>query len=225
MELLSDGPAPDDGAPEYRELLARPDLSAGIYTLPAGSTDLQSPHTEDEIYVCTRGSATLWTPSGTAALGPGAVAFVPAGEEHRFIDVTEDFAVVVAFGPAEGSRAPERQDEILAAAHGETEIGTTRRDGRPGFVPIWMVRVQDGLYARSYHGPDGVWYREALAAGETRIRVDGVEHRVLVTPVGDMLRAAIDAAYRETFTGPDAEYVPPMLADAAVATTVRLRLG
>jgi len=29
---------------------------------------------------------------------------VPAGEEHRFVDVTEDFAVVVIFAPAEYSR-------------------------------------------------------------------------------------------------------------------------
>jgi hypothetical protein len=34
---------------------------------------------------------------------PGAVAFVPAGEEHRFIDITEDFTVLVVFGPAEGT--------------------------------------------------------------------------------------------------------------------------
>jgi quercetin dioxygenase-like cupin family protein len=35
----------------------------------------------------------------------GDVAFVPAGEEHRFVDIVEDFAVVVVFGPAELSRA------------------------------------------------------------------------------------------------------------------------
>jgi len=34
---------------------------------------------------------------------PGSVAFVPAGEEHRFIDVDEDFTVLVVFGPAEGT--------------------------------------------------------------------------------------------------------------------------
>ena len=26
--------------------------------------------------------------------------FVPAGEEHRFIDVTEDLVLLVVFGPA-----------------------------------------------------------------------------------------------------------------------------
>ena len=91
----------------YLEFLKTPDLSMGLYVLPAGGTDPQSPHTEDEIYVVTRGRATLWTADGTAPMGPGDVAFVPAGEEHRFIDVLEDFAVIVVFGPAEYSRAPD----------------------------------------------------------------------------------------------------------------------
>jgi mannose-6-phosphate isomerase-like protein (cupin superfamily) len=90
----------------WEEHLEVPDLSCGTYSLPAGGADLQSPHTEDEIYVVTSGRATLWTPHGAAELGPGDVAFVPAGEEHRFVDIREDFAAVVVFGPAEYSRAP-----------------------------------------------------------------------------------------------------------------------
>jgi mannose-6-phosphate isomerase-like protein (cupin superfamily) len=90
----------------WAEHLRVPDLSVGTYSIPAGGTDTQTPHTEDEIYVVTRGRATLWTPDGSAAMGPGDVAFVAAGEQHRFVDVVEDFAVVVVFGPAEYSRAP-----------------------------------------------------------------------------------------------------------------------
>ena len=91
----------------WAEHLEVPDLSCGTYSLPAGASDDQAPHTEDEIYVVTRGRATLWTPDGAAPMGPGDVAFVAAGEEHRFVDIVEDFAVVVVFGPAEYSRAPE----------------------------------------------------------------------------------------------------------------------
>jgi mannose-6-phosphate isomerase-like protein (cupin superfamily) len=91
------------------EHLEVPELSCGTYSLPAGGTDPQSPHTEDEIYVVTRGRATLWTPDGSAELGPGDVAFVPAGEEHRFVDIVEDFAVLVVFGPAEYSRSEGRR--------------------------------------------------------------------------------------------------------------------
>ena len=39
----------------------------------------------------TRGAATLWTPSGSAPMQSGDVAFVPAGEEHRFVDIVEDY--------------------------------------------------------------------------------------------------------------------------------------
>ncbi len=93
--------------PHWEEHLEVPDLSCGTYSLPAGGSDPQSPHTEDEIYLVSRGTATLWTPGGAVKMGPGDVAFVPAGEEHRFVDVREDFAVVVVFGPAENSRAQE----------------------------------------------------------------------------------------------------------------------
>jgi len=80
------------------------DLSVGTYSIPAGGTDGQQPHTEDEVYVVQRGSATLETEDGSAAVGPGSVLYVPANEEHRFVDVAEDFAVLVLFAPAEYSR-------------------------------------------------------------------------------------------------------------------------
>jgi mannose-6-phosphate isomerase-like protein (cupin superfamily) len=81
------------------------DLSLGTYCIPAGGVDDQSPHTEDEIYVVRTGLATLVTDSGTAAVGPGSVIYVPAGETHRFTDVTEDLALVVVFAPPYGSRS------------------------------------------------------------------------------------------------------------------------
>ena len=90
------------GDAHWAEHLRVEDLSCGTYSLPRGA---QQPHTEDELYVCTTGRATLVTPSGSAALPPGSVAFVPAGEEHRFAGVTEDFTVLVIVGPAEGTRA------------------------------------------------------------------------------------------------------------------------
>jgi len=99
---------PGDGARNHWvEHLQVPDLSVGTYCVPAGGVDDQSPHTEDEVYVVTAGRARLVTPGGSAEVGPGSVAFVPAGEEHRFEDVTEDLTLLVVFGPAEGSRAPQ----------------------------------------------------------------------------------------------------------------------
>src|SRR6201981_842947 len=81
------------------------DVSLGTYSIPASGVDDQTPHTEDEIYVVKTGRATLVTPSGSASVGPGSVIYVPAGEEHRFTDVTEDLALIVVFAPPYGSRS------------------------------------------------------------------------------------------------------------------------
>lgn len=90
----------------YAEVVRRPALSAGIYRLAAGERDPQSPHTEDEIYVVVSGRAVLRCSGGDLPVGPGTVAFVPAGEVHRFHTITEDLVVAVVFGPAEGSAVP-----------------------------------------------------------------------------------------------------------------------
>lgn len=106
MELLAGaGAYTPTRTTHWVDHLSVPDLSVGTYSIPAGGTDPQSPHTEDEIYVVTAGRATLWTPSASAVLSTGDVAFVPAGEEHRFVDIEEDLSVLVVFGPAEYSRA------------------------------------------------------------------------------------------------------------------------
>jgi mannose-6-phosphate isomerase-like protein (cupin superfamily) len=97
---------PVAAANDWVEHLRVADLSVGTYCIPAGGLDDQSPHAEDEIYVVTAGRATIVTPAGSAGVGPGSVIFVPAGEEHRFAEVTEDLALLVVFGPAYGSRSP-----------------------------------------------------------------------------------------------------------------------
>ena len=87
------------------EQLRVADLSVGTYSIPAGGTDDQEPHTEDEIYVVTAGRAIFEAGLDRVAVGPRSVLYVPAGEVHRFADVTEDLAAIVLFAPAEGSRS------------------------------------------------------------------------------------------------------------------------
>lgn len=82
-----------------------PSLSVGTYSIPAGGVDGQQPHTEDEVYVVVAGRARIVADSGEARVGPGSVIYVPAREVHRFVDITEDLAVVVVFAPAEDPRA------------------------------------------------------------------------------------------------------------------------
>ena len=43
----------------YQEFLRVPALSAGVYVLPAGGTDPQKPHKEDEMYYVVRGHAKM----------------------------------------------------------------------------------------------------------------------------------------------------------------------
>ena len=98
---------PDGGEPNHWIVHLNSDaLSLGTYSIPAGGTDDQEPHTEDEVYVVQAGRATLVTASGTVPVEPGSVVFVPAGETHKFTDITEDLALVVIFAPRYGSRAP-----------------------------------------------------------------------------------------------------------------------
>jgi mannose-6-phosphate isomerase-like protein (cupin superfamily) len=95
------GDAPND----WIVHLESDDLSVGTYSVPAGGQDDQSPHTEDEIYVVRSGRATLVTDSGIAPVEPGGVIYIPAGEHHRFTDVTEDLALIVIFAPPYGARS------------------------------------------------------------------------------------------------------------------------
>ena len=83
------------------------DLSVGTYSIPAGGTDGQAPHTEDEIYVVTAGRAVIEAGGERAGVGPGSVIYVAADEPHRFTEITEDLAVLVLFAPAEYARAGE----------------------------------------------------------------------------------------------------------------------
>jgi len=80
-------------------------LSVGTYSIRGGGLDDQTPHTEDEIYVVVDGQAHIEAGGERVPVGPGSTVFVPAGEPHRFVDVTEDLTVVVVFAPPEGSQA------------------------------------------------------------------------------------------------------------------------
>ena len=97
--------APDGAEPnDWVVHLTSDDLSVGTYSIPVGGVDDQSPHTEDEIYVVRSGRATLVTTSGIVDVEPGSVVFVPAGERHKFTEISEDLALLVIFAPPYGSR-------------------------------------------------------------------------------------------------------------------------
>jgi mannose-6-phosphate isomerase-like protein (cupin superfamily) len=87
----------------YLEFLRIPAMSAGVYALPAGGTDPQSPHQEDEMYYVVRGRARMRVGAEDQAVSDGSVIFVAANVEHRFHEITEELVVLVFFAPAERS--------------------------------------------------------------------------------------------------------------------------
>jgi len=95
-----DGPA---GGTHWVEHLRVPSMSLGTYSIQAGATDDQTPHGEDEIYVVVSGRGAFEAGGRRVDVGPGSTLFVPALEDHRFVDVTEDLTLIVVFAPAEGS--------------------------------------------------------------------------------------------------------------------------
>lgn len=91
----------------YLEFLKVPDLSLGIYQLPKGGADPQSPHTEDEVYSVMSGKARVKVGDEDRAVQAGSVVYVPKNVEHRFHSIEEDLTLLVFFAPAEYSQKNE----------------------------------------------------------------------------------------------------------------------
>jgi hypothetical protein len=104
----------------------------------------------------------------------------------------------------------------------ELRIAPRRKDGTlRRAVPIWVVRVGDGLYVRSWRGDAGRWYRAGQASGEGHVNAAGMGKDVALVAAGDEVNDAVDTAFREKY-GHYTGYVEPMLAPQARATTLRL---
>jgi mannose-6-phosphate isomerase-like protein (cupin superfamily) len=98
----------DSGRP-YHEFIRTHDLSVGLYVLPAGASDPQGPHTEDEVYHVVSGRAHIRVGEDDRAVAAGSVIFVGADVEHRFHDIEEELVVLVVFGPAEYTHRVDHQ--------------------------------------------------------------------------------------------------------------------
>lgn len=105
----------------------------------------------------------------------------------------------------------------------ELEIAPRQRDGvlrKP--LPIWVVRVGDNLYVRSYRGRAGAWFRAAQDTHQGHIRAGGVEKDVIFSEETDpTINDRIDAAYRAKY-GRYPQYVAPMVTPEVRATTLKL---
>ena len=109
---------------------------------------------------------------------------------------------------------------------GELEIAAKRADGTlRRWLPIWVVCVGEQVYVRTWYRRDTGWFGHVLESHRACIRVPDLQADVVVEDIGagpDQLRADIDAAYRAKYGRYGASTVERMVADPAVAATLRL---
>jgi mannose-6-phosphate isomerase-like protein (cupin superfamily) len=84
-------------AVEYLEFLNVPALSCGLYSLAAGSKDMQAPHDEDEVYFVLEGKARMHLGDEEREVTPGSLLYVKAATEHGFFEIEEDMLLLVLF--------------------------------------------------------------------------------------------------------------------------------
>jgi hypothetical protein len=118
-----------------------------------------------------------------------------------------------------------RNDLERIGAADELQLATFKKDGtlrKP--VVIWVVRVGDDLYVRSYRGREGAWFRHVQLRPEGRVVAGGVTKDVTFVDVSDdeALNNKIDAAYQSKYRRYSATFVGPMIAPQARATTLKL---
>jgi hypothetical protein len=99
---------------------------------------------------------------------------------------------------------------------------TQRADGDERTTPIWSVVADGEPYIRSVDGPDGVWFKRAVARGWVAFEVDGTRHVTDVELVQDATTvAAFDAALEAKYARQRSS-VDSMLREPARESTLHL---
>jgi hypothetical protein len=106
----------------------------------------------------------------------------------------------------------------------ELELASVRLDGTlRNPVTIWVVRVGDDLYVRSWKGRTGSWFRASQVRHEGHVQAGGVGKDVtFALETDDDINNQIDAAYRTKYRRHGGRYVNPMVAPQARAATIKL---
>ena len=107
----------------------------------------------------------------------------------------------------------------------ELEIAALRRDGtlrKP--VTIWVVRLGDDVYVRSYKGRTAAaWFRGALVRHEGHIQAGGVDKDVtFMEEVASDINNQIDAAYRAKYRRYAASIISSIASPEARSATIKL---
>jgi hypothetical protein len=115
----------------------------------------------------------------------------------------------------------EESDLDLLATTEEIEVETRSQAGEVHRTIVWPL-VHDGVvYLRSYRGPSGRWYREALADPDIGLVIDGRRVPARAVPATDeasveACSAALREKYRRSYS------LKAMLAPAVLPTTLRI---
>jgi hypothetical protein len=103
----------------------------------------------------------------------------------------------------------------------EVQLNTKRQDGSlRTSVPVWIVRLGNELYVRSYRGEAGSWYRHAQRHPIGHIGAAGINRDIEFTEPGGTDLKAIDDAYRSKYGR--SSYTDTMVREDVAATTLRL---
>ena len=100
-EAISKGPPPPGNLAV--PIFAHGSLEVELYT-PHGH-DPQEPHGRDEVYLVAQGKGLFFDGQHRHEVSPGSFIFVAAGQDHRFENFSDDFAVWVFFYGPDGGEA------------------------------------------------------------------------------------------------------------------------
>jgi hypothetical protein len=116
-------------------------------------------------------------------------------------------------------------DELRKIAEAEElALASVRPDGTLGNpVTIWVVRVGDDLYVRSWKGRSSSWFRATQVRHAGHVEAGGVGKDVtFVAKADDDVNDQIDVEYRTKYRRHGGRYVDPMVAAEARAATIQL---
>lgn len=88
-----------EGGDRYLQFLNAGSMSLGLYVLPKGADDVQTPHREDEIYYVVSGRGAITVAGERRPVSPGSIVYVAREIEHRFVDIEDELEILVFFAP------------------------------------------------------------------------------------------------------------------------------
>jgi deazaflavin-dependent oxidoreductase (nitroreductase family) len=94
------------------------------------------------------------------------------------------------------------------AKHREITLTVTgRKSGRAISIPVWFVLEGHKLYLLPVTGSDTQWYRNVLKTPDVRIRADGTESEVALTPLTQRTQvSSVAEKFRERYGDSSMKY-------------------